>query len=386
MNCASVSRIDGFNSLLSSVNKCDICPRMCNRRKVLSEMNGNINSKVVFIAEAPGRLGAECTGIPLYGDATGNNFELLLSNIGWRREDVFITNAVLCNPQNENGNNATPTKEEIFNCSYYLNMVLELIHPSIVVTLGIKALDALNNIEKHSYVLKKNVGTLLPWNGTYVFPLYHMSPRATLHRSLTQQRTDFIALSHEVSPFTGLKKQKALKQDRQFDVSRQSKLAAMVEYIVMRCKEISFFKLTKLLYLIDYSHLTNFGSMISDSIYLRMQAGPWIPYLKNVVQESNYIRTTQKGGKPYMISIATVSHFDLSDIERETIDMCIEKYKDRSDAQMRTAAYLTPPMRYIMKQERSGKSMLKTPVLYKNISVDKRDLLQNSNEAGTYTT
>ena len=79
-----------FNSLLSSVDKCDICPRMCNRKKVLSQMNGNINSKVVFIAEAPGRLGAECTGIPLYGDVTGNNFETLLSNIGWTREDIFI--------------------------------------------------------------------------------------------------------------------------------------------------------------------------------------------------------------------------------------------------------------------------------------------------------
>jgi DNA polymerase len=74
---------------------------MCNRRKVLSANNGNLNSKVVFIAEAPGRLGAECTGIPLYGDKTGENFEMLLGNIGWKREDVFITNSILCNPQDE---------------------------------------------------------------------------------------------------------------------------------------------------------------------------------------------------------------------------------------------------------------------------------------------
>ena len=46
------------------------------RRKVFSEANGNIDSKALFIAEAPGRLGADKTGIPLYGDRTGDNFEL----------------------------------------------------------------------------------------------------------------------------------------------------------------------------------------------------------------------------------------------------------------------------------------------------------------------
>ena len=50
-----------FEKLVSSINSCKKCQRMCNRKKVLSYENGNINSKVMFIAEAPGRLGAEQT-------------------------------------------------------------------------------------------------------------------------------------------------------------------------------------------------------------------------------------------------------------------------------------------------------------------------------------
>ena len=91
-----------FKGLISEVKNCKKCPRMCGRTKVLSKKNGNINSKVMFIAEAPGRHGADRTGVPLDGDKTGDNFEELLKHIGWKREDVFITNAVLCNPQKIN--------------------------------------------------------------------------------------------------------------------------------------------------------------------------------------------------------------------------------------------------------------------------------------------
>lgn len=362
-----------FNCILSSVSKCDICPRMCERKKVLSELNGNLNSKVVFIAEAPGRLGAECTGIPLYGDATGNNFEMLLSNIGWSREDVFITNAILCNPQDENGNNSTPTKEEICNCSYYLEMVLELIQPDVIITLGVKALEALNNIEKHNYVLKDDVATLVPWHGTNLYPLYHMSPRAMIHRSMLQQRTDFIKLSHEVSPKSGLKKNK-LKKNSNIDLSNQIKLNSMVEYIVYRMKVVSFFKLTKLLFLLDYEYLNLYGTTISNGIYLRMQEGPWIPYLKDIVKQNSNISTEYIHKKPFLYHKGNNLVFSLTNDEKKYIDTMIEKYKDYTDSQIKTRVYATKPMKYILRQEKSGKSMLKTPVLYKNITVDNANI------------
>ena len=370
---STISKQDYFDELISSVNLCDLCPRLCKRKKVLSTLNGNISSKVLFIAEAPGRLGAECSGVPLYGDATGNNFEMLLSNIGWQRQDVFITNAILCNPQDEKGNNATPTKAEIENCSYYLNMVLELVKPEVVVTLGVKALEAINIIEKHSYSLNRDVAKLLPWHGMRVFPLYHMSPRAMIHRPIIKQRADFIALSHEVSPTKGLKKNRTSMQVERMDSKKQSKLIEMVEYIVNTLGELSFFKLTKLLFLIDYHYLSDNGNTMSNAIYLRMQEGPWIPYLKDIVRDSKAIHTITRNRQPMVVSNALMSSMNecnLSQEEKKYINQYTEKYKDSTDAQIKRAVYLTKPMRCILREEKTGKNMTRVPVMYKNKTVD----------------
>jgi len=70
-----------FSDLCEAVKHCNLCDRLQGRTKVLSKANGNFLSKVLFIAEAPGRLGADRTGIPLFGDKTGDKFEMLIGNI-----------------------------------------------------------------------------------------------------------------------------------------------------------------------------------------------------------------------------------------------------------------------------------------------------------------
>jgi len=190
-----------FKNLISEVRNCKKCPRMCGRTKVLSEKNGNINSKVMFIAEAPGRLGAELTGIPLHGDKTGENFEELLKSIKLKRGDVFITNAILCNPRDDEDNNAPPEPEEIRNCSNYLEKTIELVNPDVIVTLGGTALNALNHISCHNFVLSDCVAKEQAWNGKKLFPLYHPSPTViNCKRNLETQKKDFAALKRIVAP------------------------------------------------------------------------------------------------------------------------------------------------------------------------------------------
>ena len=201
------SKIKNFENLILKVRKCKACERMCHRKKVLSENNGNIHSKVLFIAEAPGRLGAEQTNTPLCGDKTGDNFEMFLQAIGWRREDIFITNAILCNPQNINGNNTTPTDDEILNCNSYLKETLEVVNPDLIVTLGSMALLAVKKIHFHSFKLKDSVAKKQSWNNKYLYPMYHPSPKSiNLNRSLPKQLLDYMLLSAIVDPLNGLKK------------------------------------------------------------------------------------------------------------------------------------------------------------------------------------
>lgn len=166
---------------------------------MLGAGNGNLNAKIMFVAEAPGRRGADVSGVPLSGDQTGRNFDMLLDHCGIRREDVFITNSVLCNPRDIKNRNATPTKQEIRECSTYLRSTFEIVQPEIVVALGSVALNALNIIEAHTVTLASNIGQRIAWNGRWLIPLYHPGPRARLHRSFDTQKSDFVALAHLIN-------------------------------------------------------------------------------------------------------------------------------------------------------------------------------------------
>ena len=92
-----------FERLSQQAAQCTTCPNMINQSAVLGPGNGSIDSDILFVAEAPGRFGGARTGIPFSGDKSGDNFEALIAHIGLTRQDIFVTNAVLCNPL-ANGN------------------------------------------------------------------------------------------------------------------------------------------------------------------------------------------------------------------------------------------------------------------------------------------
>lgn len=193
-----ISKQSRFTDLVDRVQNCRLCPRMKDRKRVLGSNNGCLDSVVVFIAEAPGRLGADKFGIPLYGDQTGRNFGFLLSSAGIKREEVFITNAVLCNPRTVDDLNDSPTRLEIQNCSFFLRDTIEIIQPKYIAPLGTKALAALGIIKEHKIKLSNDIGKLFPWNGFQIYPLYHPSPRAAIQRSTALQVSDFNLLERKI--------------------------------------------------------------------------------------------------------------------------------------------------------------------------------------------
>jgi uracil-DNA glycosylase family 4 len=164
---------------------------MCNSARVLNYSAGNLNSEIFFIGETPGRLGADETEVPFHGDTAGKNFEDLLSFAGLSRNDLFVTNAVLCNPKDEKGNNSTPSPIEVANCQHFLRRQIEIVNPKIVVTLGATALRAIAGIELHGFTLSQHVRTIHAWFGRSLIPLYHPGQRAMIHRSFANQRSDY---------------------------------------------------------------------------------------------------------------------------------------------------------------------------------------------------
>lgn len=175
-----MSKDSRFLELAREAAACTICPAMCDRAAVLSELNGSLTPRVMFIGEAPGRKGADRTRVPFSGDQSGRNFDRFLASIDLKRHEIFITSAALCNPRSASGANRRPTAAEVRNCSRFLRRAIELIDPALVATLGGVALDALKLVHYHELNLKDHAGKILSWNGRLLVPLYHPSPQVLI--------------------------------------------------------------------------------------------------------------------------------------------------------------------------------------------------------------
>lgn len=359
-----------FADLIEAVQHCTLCPRLCNRTKVLSRRNGNPDTALLFLAEAPGRLGADRTGIPLCGDQSGGNFERLLGTVGWTRQDVFITNAVLCNPREESGNNGTPTAEELANCSFYLEMTINVVNPAVIVTLGATALKALDRICPHRIDLKNGVAKPSRWAGRTLVPLYHPGPRALVHRGFAKQTADFLRLAKLVDPTKGIVQKKLpSRKPTPFEADRLSAFEHLVCTIVQTLGNITYFRLTKLLYLIDLFAIDRLGHSVTREIYIRQPDGPWPPAMRKRLPplDGREISLSSRRGI-LMIGPGPSPRFEpvLDSATLEILADVVEKYGHLNNSEIKSATYKTQPMRYVLAQERQGRSMRNFPVIYKD--------------------
>ncbi|MDQ1593410.1 MAG: hypothetical protein QOG71_4037 [Pyrinomonadaceae bacterium] len=188
-----------FAALAAEAAACRRCEAMCGRTAVLSELNGSVAARVMFIGEAPGRQGGDRTRVPFSGDQSGQNFTRYLASIKLAREAIFITNSVLCNPRKESGANRKPSTKESLNCAGFLRRQIELVAPRVVVTLGAVALAALSRIEYHQFTLKDSAGRVCAWDGRLLVPLYHPSPQVLAsHRREDAQLRDYAAVARAI--------------------------------------------------------------------------------------------------------------------------------------------------------------------------------------------
>ncbi|HEV2829196.1 MAG TPA: uracil-DNA glycosylase [Pyrinomonadaceae bacterium] len=188
-----------FAALINEAAQCTRCPAMCERTAVLSELNGSVAARIMFIGEAPGRKGADQTRVPFSGDQSGKNFDRFLASIGLSRKDIFITSAALCNPRTESGANRKPSRSELTNCSSFLRRTMEIVDPALVVTLGSVALDALSAIEPHHLKLQDAAAKIQRWHGRMLVPIYHPSPQVLAsHRREAQQLADYKVVARAI--------------------------------------------------------------------------------------------------------------------------------------------------------------------------------------------
>ena len=118
-----------LEAIAAEVRTCQRC-RLAQQRTKAVPGESHPDTEVVFVGEGPGQT-EDQQGRPFVGRA-GELLVKWLASIGWRRQEVFITNIVKCRPPG----NRDPEPDEIAACAPYLRRQLEVLDPAVVVTLG----------------------------------------------------------------------------------------------------------------------------------------------------------------------------------------------------------------------------------------------------------
>jgi DNA polymerase len=160
-----------LEQVADEVRTCTRCPLAARRTRAVPG-EGNVVSDVLLVGEGPGAR-EDATGRPFVGPA-GQLLDELLRAIGWRRDDVFITNVVKCRPPG----NRDPEPVEVATCAAYLDRQERALDPAVVVTLGRHSLQR--------YLPGARIGAVhgglrRSYSGQHVFPMYH--PAAALHQA-----------------------------------------------------------------------------------------------------------------------------------------------------------------------------------------------------------
>jgi len=130
-------RLNALAEIAREVAACKRCAELAGNRTQTVFGAGNPCSPLVFCGEGPGAE-EDRQGEPFVG-AAGQLLNRILAACGFRREEVYILNAVKCRPPD----NRTPQPEEVANCRPFLERQLAVLQPAYVCCLGAVAARAI---------------------------------------------------------------------------------------------------------------------------------------------------------------------------------------------------------------------------------------------------
>ncbi len=142
---------------------------------------GNIDCAVMFIGEAPG-VNEDRLRRPFVGRG-GQLLDDMIRGLGWKREEVYITNIVKRRPPE----NRDPFPDEIEAYKPYLTRQIEVIDPKLIVTLGRFSMNYFLPEAK----ITRDHGRLLLVDGRTIFPVYHPAAALRSTQMMETLRGDF---------------------------------------------------------------------------------------------------------------------------------------------------------------------------------------------------
>jgi uracil-DNA glycosylase family 4 len=181
-----VNKQQMLNLLKQQILDDQVCSELQAQATQIVFGEGNPDSQIVFIGEAPGKK-EDLKGVPFIG-AAGKFLDEMLATIKLKRSDIYITNIVKYRPPN----NRDPLAEEKEAFLPYLRRQLEIISPKLVVTLGRHSMNCflpeLQISECHGQPKRIRMlieGKLKKTTEIMILPLFH--PAAALYNGGLRQ-------------------------------------------------------------------------------------------------------------------------------------------------------------------------------------------------------
>lgn len=206
-----MSKFEKLHKLKEKMEKDDSLPL----KKVATRLVfgvGNTEAKILAIGEGPG-YHEDQKGEPFVGNA-GKLLDKLLLLAGLERKHIFITNVVHHRPPE----NRDPTPEEIVAYGKYLDEIIKIIDPEVILTLGRYSMGKFLPNVFISGVHGKRFDVAVNGKQLTVIPMYH--PAAALRNGnvLNSEKDDFLKLKEVLKEL----KEKKTEEDVKVNVEQES--------------------------------------------------------------------------------------------------------------------------------------------------------------------
>jgi len=157
--------------LKQQINSIEDCSLKNNSKNIVLG-DGNINSSIMLIGEAPG-LKEDRTGLTFAGEV-GALLKRMLIAINVKKEDIYSTYAVNFRPPEDR----KPTSIEIKRYSQFLQKHISIIGPKIIILMGSTAMESLTGLNnkisiergkwKEVIIKNTNYNVIITFNPSYL--------------------------------------------------------------------------------------------------------------------------------------------------------------------------------------------------------------------------
>ncbi len=138
----AAERPAALQAVRAAMGECTRCPLAYAGRHTIVFADGDPNARLMLVGEGPG-ADEDASGVPFVGKA-GQLLNNMIAAMGLTREEVYIANIVKCRPPG----NRTPEFLEATTCSQFLLQQIDIVHPEVIVALGLTAATYLLGVKQ----------------------------------------------------------------------------------------------------------------------------------------------------------------------------------------------------------------------------------------------